>query len=95
MPYIRAGFILVGGGRRGAAERVVYIITYFEIPQIIVTPIFLENEILHNFEQSKNTFLKKLITIIKYKDVFLICIVSNYCRKTILQIAVRQIVVNH
>ena len=50
---------------------------------------------MNNFEQSKNTFLKKLIAIVKYKNVFLICIVSNYCRKTIPQIAVRQIVVNH
>ena len=29
-----------GGGGGGAAERFVYIITYFEIPQILVTPIF-------------------------------------------------------
>ena len=29
-----------GGGGGGAAERFVYIITYFEIPQILVTLIF-------------------------------------------------------
>ena len=47
--------------------------------QIIVTPNFDKNEILHNFEQSPNTLSKKLIVMVKYQDDFLSCIVSNYC----------------
>ena len=49
---------------------------------------------LHNFEQSSNTLSKKLVVSVKYQDVLVIYIVSNYCNKTILQIAARQIVVS-
>ena len=39
---------------------------------------FCENEILHNFKQSSNTLLKKVIVIVKYQDLSQNCIVSNY-----------------
>ena len=54
-----------------------------------------ENEILNNIEQSSKTLSKALIVIVKCQDDFLICIASNYCKKTILQIAARQVVVSH
>ena len=63
--------------------------------QIIKTQNFEKNEILHNFVQSLNILLKKLIVIVKYQDGFHIRIASNYRDKTILQIAARQIVVCH
>ena len=40
--------------------------------------IFEKMEILLNFEQSSDILSKSLIVIVKYQEVFLICIVSNY-----------------
>ena len=46
-----------------------------------------ENEVLLNFEQSSNSLSKIPSVVVKYQDVFRICIVSIYRNKTILQIA--------